>query len=310
MCITLNMLNVNGIFERNVHMNEFGEKLKQVRQSKNFTQQDIADKLYVTRQAVSRWECGARYPDLITARKISKILDVSVDELLSGEELRENIEKEPLLERSLENIVQTCLYLVAIIAYMLMCIFNIYSLFPDETLAHTPAGHIGIINIITVLSYFVYLAVLIFGLNKSVRNKMTAKMIGYIMWLPYIMVAVNFLMTYIDMQFKHNGHMNLLGWITDLLLPMVMAIYVLLYFKLENRRLPYIWICVICAISMGHVFLILRKILFRTTDLGFVVSTVHSMGKIGMIILLAYQAYIWDKKKKMAYRKNELRIFM
>ena len=42
---------------------EFGEKLKQLREEKGMTQQKIADKLYVTRQAVSRWECGARYPD-------------------------------------------------------------------------------------------------------------------------------------------------------------------------------------------------------------------------------------------------------
>ena len=68
---------------------EFGEKLKQLREEKGMTQQKIADKLYVTRQAVSRWECGARYPDLLTAKKIAEILEVSVDEMLSGEEIRQ-----------------------------------------------------------------------------------------------------------------------------------------------------------------------------------------------------------------------------
>jgi transcriptional regulator with XRE-family HTH domain len=37
---------------------EFGEKMKQIREEKGMTQQAVADKLYVTRQAVSRWECG------------------------------------------------------------------------------------------------------------------------------------------------------------------------------------------------------------------------------------------------------------
>ena len=74
-------------------MVEFGEKVKHFREEKGMTQQTMAEKLYVTRQAVSRWECGARYPDLLTAKKISKILDVSLDELLSGEELKEKIEK-------------------------------------------------------------------------------------------------------------------------------------------------------------------------------------------------------------------------
>ena len=52
-------------------MMEFGEKVKKIREEKGMTQQTMAEHLYVTRQAVSRWECGARYPDLLTAKKIS-----------------------------------------------------------------------------------------------------------------------------------------------------------------------------------------------------------------------------------------------
>lgn len=76
-------------------MNNFGENLKKIRESKNLTQQAIAEQLYVTRQAVSRWECGARYPDLITTKKLSQILEVSIDELLQNEDIKnyENIKK-------------------------------------------------------------------------------------------------------------------------------------------------------------------------------------------------------------------------
>ena len=62
------------------------------------TQQTLSDALYVTRQAVSRWECGARYPDLLTAKKLSEVLEVSLDELLSGEEMKKCVEKNPIVE--------------------------------------------------------------------------------------------------------------------------------------------------------------------------------------------------------------------
>ena len=72
---------------------EFGTKLKTVREQKGITQQTLADHLYVTRQAVSRWECGARYPDLMTAKKISEYFDISMDELITGDDWRSYPEK-------------------------------------------------------------------------------------------------------------------------------------------------------------------------------------------------------------------------
>jgi len=265
----------------------------------------MADKLYVTRQAVSRWECGARYPDLLTAKKISQILDISIDELLSDEKLKVNIEKELLLARSAENIGQTCFYTVAAVAYMLLSFFNLYSLlFPGKTFAPSPTGRISPIEIITILAYVINFAVLLAGLILSAKNKLGAKMTGYIMWLPYIAAAVRFLVTYINMQVKQNGYMDITGWVTDFLIPIAIAIYILLYFQFEDRRFPFAVICVICVMSAGYIALVLKNVLARATDLGFVVISIHSMGKIGMIILLGYQAYIWDKKKKIAYRKN------
>ena len=108
-------------------MVEFGEKIKQLREEKGMTQQTMAEKLYVTRQAVSRWECGARYPDLFTAKKIAQILEVTIDELVSGEEVEKDIKKEPILASPIENTLQSVLYTVAVIAYLLMCIFSVHS---------------------------------------------------------------------------------------------------------------------------------------------------------------------------------------
>ncbi len=69
-------------------MAEFGEKIKQARVEKGMTQQALADRLYVTRQTISRWERGTRYPDLPTAKKLADILEIPLDDLLSGEDLK------------------------------------------------------------------------------------------------------------------------------------------------------------------------------------------------------------------------------
>ena len=65
------------------------DNIKKFREEKNLTQQQLADKLYVSRQTVCRWENGSRCPDLITAKKLALELDVSMDELISDEDVKD-----------------------------------------------------------------------------------------------------------------------------------------------------------------------------------------------------------------------------
>ena len=64
-----------------------GEKLKKLRTDKELTQEELAEILYVSRTAVSKWESGRGYPNIESLKAISKYFLVSVDDLLSGEEL-------------------------------------------------------------------------------------------------------------------------------------------------------------------------------------------------------------------------------
>jgi transcriptional regulator with XRE-family HTH domain len=66
---------------------EFGEKLQQLRAQKNMTQEQLSEHLYVSRTAVSKWESGKGYPNIESLKCISKFFSISIDELLSGEEL-------------------------------------------------------------------------------------------------------------------------------------------------------------------------------------------------------------------------------
>ena len=66
---------------------EFNEKLQQLRKQNNMTQEQLAKKLYVSRAAVSKWESGKGYPNIESLKAISKLFSVSIDDLLSGNEL-------------------------------------------------------------------------------------------------------------------------------------------------------------------------------------------------------------------------------
>lgn len=63
----------------------FSSRLKEIRKSKGFLQQDMADKIGITKSAYGYYEQGKTTPDIITARKIAEILEVSVDDLLGGQ---------------------------------------------------------------------------------------------------------------------------------------------------------------------------------------------------------------------------------
>lgn len=66
---------------------ELGEKLLTLRKQKGWTQEELAEALYVSRTAISKWESGRGYPSIDSLKAISKLFSVSIDELLSNEEL-------------------------------------------------------------------------------------------------------------------------------------------------------------------------------------------------------------------------------
>ena len=66
---------------------EFNLKLQQLRKQKGLTQEALAEALYVSRTAISKWESGRGYPNIDSLKAISRFFGVTVDELLCGEEL-------------------------------------------------------------------------------------------------------------------------------------------------------------------------------------------------------------------------------
>lgn len=85
---------------------EFNEKLQELRLRKGLTQEELSKALFVSRTAVSKWESGKGYPNIESLKQISKLFSVTVDELLSSDELLSIAEKDgEQKEKRLRNLV-------------------------------------------------------------------------------------------------------------------------------------------------------------------------------------------------------------
>lgn len=73
---------------------EFCEKIKKIRTDNNLTQEQFAEKLYVSRTAVSKWESGKGYPSIDSLKYMSKLFNISIDDLLSSEEILDIAEQD------------------------------------------------------------------------------------------------------------------------------------------------------------------------------------------------------------------------
>ena len=64
---------------------KIGKFIKKIREDNNLTQKELADKLGVTFQAVSKWENGKNVPDISILKEMSKMFNINIDEILEGE---------------------------------------------------------------------------------------------------------------------------------------------------------------------------------------------------------------------------------
>lgn len=118
---------------------EFCEKLQQLRKSRNLTQEELAEALYVSRTAVSKWESGRGYPSIDSLKEISAFFSVSIDDLLSGEKLLSIAEKEH--HEKLRNICDLLLGMADLCSFLLI----VLPIYPKNT--------DGFISTVSLLQY-------------------------------------------------------------------------------------------------------------------------------------------------------------
>ena len=149
-------------------MAEFGENVRKAREEMGITQQTLADKLYVTRQAVSRWENGSRYPDLLTSKSLAKALDTSLDELLMDDDMSTYPEVNPVLEYPLHKRVQTALFAAAFVTNLITVIWYIGFILTESRVYMTDWE--GISQIVGAVTTAMVTGILLYGLIKSIKD--------------------------------------------------------------------------------------------------------------------------------------------
>lgn len=85
--------------------NTVGKKIAALRKEKGMTQDDIAEKLNVSPQAVSKWENDISYPDIMLLPKIAQLLDTTVDDLLSSEPKKETMMVEKSQRKNIDEMI-------------------------------------------------------------------------------------------------------------------------------------------------------------------------------------------------------------
>ena len=115
---------------------EFHEKLQELRKNRGLTQEELAEALYVSRTAISKWESGRGYPSIDSLKEISNYFSVTIDDLLSGEKVLSIAEKE-----NKSNIRSMCDLLFGIVD-IFSFILIVLPFYPN-----TIDGYIGSVNL-------------------------------------------------------------------------------------------------------------------------------------------------------------------
>ena len=96
---------------------EIGKKLKQARLGAKLTQEQAAERLFVSRQTISNWENEKTYPDIASVVRLSDLYSISLDELLKGDdEMLEHLEESTDVVKSNQKLILAVAANIAVVS--------------------------------------------------------------------------------------------------------------------------------------------------------------------------------------------------
>ena len=152
---------------------EFNEKLLELRKNKGITQEELAEALYVSRTAVSKWESGRGYPNIDSLKEISKFFSVTIDDLLSSEKIIHIAESEN--KSNIQNICDLLFGITDLLSIMLI----ILPLYPKTIDNYVYSVNLFLNSDLSFVSRLIYLCMfvilIISGVIKVIFNQMKIK---------------------------------------------------------------------------------------------------------------------------------------
>ncbi|MBQ2964676.1 MAG: helix-turn-helix transcriptional regulator [Clostridia bacterium] len=152
---------------------EFNEKLQELRKNRGLTQEELAELLFVSRAAVSKWESGRGYPNIESLKELAKFFSVTVDELLSGEKLLSIAEREKKAD------VRKICDLLFGFADLLSLLLVILPLYPNTVNGFVYSVNLFGVSDVSTVSKAVYAvmfaALILSGLVKLILTRINAE---------------------------------------------------------------------------------------------------------------------------------------
>ena len=148
---------------------EFSEKLQQLRKQKGLTQEELAQSLYVSRTAISKWESGRGYPNIDSLKAIAQFFGITIDELLKSDELLTIAQEDSKRKESNFRDLVFGLLDCSITMFLFLPLFGQTA---NKTLQEVPLLALDNISNYLKTSYFVVvIGIFIFGiLTLSLQN--------------------------------------------------------------------------------------------------------------------------------------------
>lgn len=192
-----------------------GNKITELRKSKNWTQKDVAEKLHVSIAAVSKWERGLNFPDLSLMEPLSEILGISVSELLgleneSADQVIKNItaiseEEKKASEKRFWKVF--CVAAITVVVFLASAFLVFMSVTYNDIMRmiFESIGGSGVLNLMAVLpglTAWIFALISIFSAKKAMRwkNFSLASLL-----CCAISLHIPTLVTYLTMRFEYSS---------------------------------------------------------------------------------------------------------